>query len=113
MKKAIIIIFKILIFAVLIGKILNWFFKFNYITNEILNTAMFCLIGIAFIFYGYWWDKKIMKVLLIVCGLYLITMNFIPQSNLVSIIGIVCIILPTLIVRFKKEKNTSETLLEN
>lgn len=100
MKKTAIIVFRVLIGLVLIGKISNWFLDYSDETNKILNTAMFCLIGIAYIFVGITWDKKWMKLVFIVCGLYLIVMNFLEPHVMLSIIGILCTLIPILIARF-------------
>ncbi len=113
MKNKISLLFRILLIVVLVGKILNWFLKFDAGTNQILNTAMFCLIGIAYIVMGFVWDKKLAKVLMVFCGIFLIIMNFIPQTTLINIIGILCMLFPLIIARFHKEKDSSELLLEN
>ena len=105
MKKTIFTLFRILLLLVLISKVLNWFLKFDEVTNQVLNTAMFCLIGIAYLVMGYAWDKKIISVIIITCGLFLIIMNFLPDKTWITIIGIVCILFPMLITRFQKKEN--------
>lgn len=84
---------------------LNWFLDFSYKTNFILNTFMFSLIGIAYIVVGYVWDHKVYKVLMMLCGSFLIVMNFLPGDLIVNIIGIACIITPLLIARFTDKKS--------
>ena len=61
---------------------------------------MFALIGIAYLVGGLVWDKKLINIIFIVCGTYLIGMNFIGDFALKSIVGITCILTPMLIVRF-------------
>lgn len=86
--------------VILIGKTSNFFLHYSAETNKILNTAMFTLIGIAYLVFAFAWKKKLLNLIFIVCGLYLIGMNFIDDFELKSIIGIVCILLPMLITRF-------------
>lgn len=105
MKNAIFLTFRILLGLVILFKILNWFLKFDSETNQFLNTAMFCLIGIAYLVMSYVWDKKILKVLITACGLFLIIMNFIPGKTWITIVGIVCILVPMIIARFQKKEN--------
>ena len=110
MKKILFTIFQILITIVFIGKISNWFLNYSDETNQILNVAMFTLIGIAYMYTGFIWDKKLIKTILIVCGLYLIVANFISDFYLKSIIGIVCILVPMLIIRFSQKEVDEEQL---
>ncbi|QHI37380.1 hypothetical protein IMCC3317_27590 [Kordia antarctica] len=112
MKKILFTIFQILITIVFIGKISNWFLNYSDETNQILNVAMFTLIGIAYMYTGFIWDKKLIKTILIVCGLYLIVANFISDFYLKSIIGIVCILVPMLIIRFSHKEVDEEQLEE-
>ncbi len=105
MKNKLFKLFQILVIMIFIGKILNWFLKFDTGTNQILNTAMFCLIGIAYLVMGYVWDKKILKILITACGIFLIVMNFVPGRTWLSILGIVCILVPMIIARFQKKEN--------
>ena len=106
-------IFLILIGIVLIGKISNWFLDYSDETNQILNAAMFTLIGIAYLVGGFVWDKKLNNIIFLVCGIYLIAMNFIGDFGLKSIIGIVCILTPMLIARFSPEETDEKELSEN
>lgn len=106
-------IFLILIGIVLVGKMSNWFLNYSDETNQILNVGMFTLIGIKYLFGGFIWDKKMKNVIFIVCGLYLIGMNFIGDSGLKSIIGIIAILLPMLIARFSPEEADEKALAEN
>lgn len=105
MKKIAFTIFRILIGIILIGKISNWFMNYSDETNKILNALMFTLIGIFYLIGGFIWNKKSTNIIFLICGLYLIAMNFISDFGISkSILGIVCILIPMLIVRFLPEK---------
>lgn len=106
-------IFLILIGIVLVGKMSNWFLNYSDETNQILNAGMFTLIGIKYLVGGFIWDKKLKNVIFIVCGVYLIGMNFIGDFGLKSIIGIIAILLPMLIARFSPEETDEKALGEN
>ncbi|WP_152487265.1 hypothetical protein [Winogradskyella psychrotolerans] len=113
MKKTLFTIFRVLIGIVLIGKISNWFLNYSDETNQILNAGMFTLIGIAYLVGGFIWDKKMTNVIFLICGIYLIAMNFIGNFGLKSIIGIVCILTPMLIARFSPDETHEKELVEN
>ena len=110
MKNILFTLFKILIAIVLVGKFLNWFLDFNDLTNQLLNSTMFSLIGIAYIVMGNKWQHRFKKAILITCGVYLIGMNFFNKHTALDIIGIICILVPMLIARsYKEERTTAET----
>lgn len=113
MKKTLFTIFRILIGIILVGKISNWFLNYSDETNQILNAGMFTLIGIAYLVGGFIWDKKLTNIIFLICGIYLIAMNFIDDFGLKSIIGIVCILTPMLIARFSPEETDEKELAEN
>lgn len=114
MKKTLFIIFRVLIGIILIGKISNWFLNYSDETNQILNAGMFSLIGIAYLVGGFIWDKKLSNIIFLICGIYLIAMNFISDFGISkSIIGIVCISIPMLIARFSPEETDEKELAEN
>lgn len=104
MKKTVFIIFKVLISMVLLGKISSWFLQYGNETNQLLNTAMFMLIGIAYLVAGFLFQKKLTKIIFLLCGAYLIVMNFVGYFGLQSMIGIFCILAPMLLIRFFPEK---------
>jgi hypothetical protein len=106
-------IFLILIGIVLVGKMSNWFLNYSDETNQILNAGMFTLIGIKYLVGGFIWNKKLKNAIFIVCGVYLIAMNFIGDFGLKSIIGIIAILLPMLIARFSPEETDEKELAEN
>lgn len=105
--------FKLLSFialVVIIVKILNWFLNFSDTTNNIINSLMFSLIGISYFILGFNLEKKLNRIILFVCGLYLIIFNFFPEKNYVAIIGILVIVTAILIRKFSKEtKNAMES----
>ena len=113
MKKILFLIFQVLIGIVLIGKISNWFLNYSDETNQILNTVMFTLIGIAYLAGGFICDKKLTTIIFLICGIYLVSVNFIGDFGLKSIIKIICILTPLLIARFSPEENDEKELAEN
>lgn len=110
LKNNSILIYRILLGIVLVGKISNWFLDFNDQTNQILNTAMFCLIGIAYLTFSWAFDKFMLKAIFFVCGIYLILMNFISEFEWSSIIGVFCIITPMIIGKFFHEDDKEAQL---
>ena len=108
MKKQIINAVYILAILILAAKISNWFIHFNTDISQAINMAMFCFIGIAYLFFAATLPSIKSKIGVALCGLFLISMNLIPQSTATEIVGIVCIIIPMVIKRFSKEAKTAE-----
>jgi hypothetical protein len=109
MRNMIFAVFKILIAIVLFSKVLGLILNFSPEINQIINVTMFILIGISYLVAGYIWDNKIYKAIFIMCGLYLIIMNFFQNIVVLDILGIICILTP-LILSYpgkKKERNIS------
>lgn len=104
MKKTLFTLFKILIALVLFGKVLGFILNFNTEIKDILNIAMFSLIGIAYIVMGFVWDNKLYKIIFITCGIFLIIMNVFKNIVVLDIMAIVCILTPMLLTYFNKEK---------
>ncbi len=104
MKISKVTIFRILIFIVLGGKLMNAFFPFSESVKQGLNTAMFILIGIALLTACYFWEMGWRKIIFGICGTYLIVMNFLPDFDAQPLIGIACMVVPALIMGFSKEK---------
>lgn len=100
-------VFRVLISLTLIAKIAGWFIDYSAQTDRVINTAMFCLIGLAYIAVGYKRDNKGAKVLFMVCGVYLAAMNFLPDTSVRNLVGIASLITPLLITRFQKKTKTS------
>ena len=113
MKKTLLKVFLIMIGIIIIGKISSWLINFNGETKQMLNTGMFTLIGIGFLVMSFIWNKKITKIIFIICGIYLILMNFIGDFDLKSVLGIISIITPFLINRFLPEESEKNELTEN
>ena len=110
MKKILHKIFLTLLGIILIGKISNWFLNYSDETNQILNIGMFTIIGISFLFMGFTLKKKLLNIMYIVCGTYLIGMNFIGNFQLKSIIGIICILAPILVAKLSPEESDNKAV---
>jgi predicted Na+-dependent transporter len=109
LKKNVILIIPILLGIVLIGKISNWFLDFSDETNQFLNTAMFSLIGVAYLTFAWAFDKILSKIIFLLCGIYVITMNFIPDFGWwKTILGIICLVTPLIIRRFLLEEEQED-----
>ncbi len=102
MKRILLKIFSILFLIVIAVKISNWFFNYGPLVNKIINTVMFSVIGIYYILLGISVEKKLVMSLFLVCGLYLVIMNFLPSNLTINIIGILCVMFPLLFERFSK-----------
>ena len=103
-------IFRFLLILVLAGKISNWFLNYSDQTNQLLNTAMFSLIGLAYLAFSWAYDQILWRSIFLFCGVYVILMNFIPDFGWVkSIIGIICIITPFIIGRFLPDEGQEIT----
>lgn len=103
MKKYLDLIIQILIIGVIIVLISNWYFDYSEETNQVIRKTMFILIGISFILSSPGWKVKSNRYLFIFCGLYLFAMNFIPKKTVFTIAGIICILVPLIIIKFSKE----------
>lgn len=103
-------LFFFLIAIVLIAKVMNWFLDFNSEINTIINVAMFSLIGMAYIYTGLFWDKKLIQTIFILCGIFLIGMNFLKETTWISIMAIICLLIPMVIGRIssKDKKELAE-----
>lgn len=97
-------IFNILLLTLLMiliaANISDWFFNYSSETNHVLNSAMFTLIGIAYLTFSWGIEKTVLKIIIGTCGIYLIAMNFLSDNTWVSIIGIVCLLVPMIIGKF-------------
>jgi hypothetical protein len=113
MKKSLLFIFRILIGIILIGKISGWFFNYSEETNRVINAAMFTLIGVAYLAGGFIWNKKLINLIFLVCGFYLVGMNFVADFGFKSIIGFICILTPMVIARFLPEETDEKECVSN
>ncbi|NVK85180.1 MAG: hypothetical protein HWE21_12715 [Cytophagia bacterium] len=109
MKKFLYTAYFILLSVVLLAKVANWFLNFNYEIYHLISTTMFCLIGLGYIFMNHHtFTKKWPKVLTIICGSYIILMNFIERNTILTIIGIICIVTPLILARLMDNKRISK-----
>ena len=92
MKKQFNKIYIILLGIIIVGKLSNWFLNYSDKTNDLLNTVLFTLIGVGFVIESFTLYKKEFKLIFLICGIYLIAMNFIDNFQLKSLIGIVSIV---------------------
>ncbi len=103
MKKYSFKLFKTIALLIFGAKFSNCIFNYSDTTNYIIDTLMFSFIGICYLIFGYSLEFKLNKIILILSGLYLIAWNFLPESNYLSAVGILAIVLPMLIGKFSKE----------
>ncbi len=92
MTRKLVLFFGLLALIVLLGKFSNWFLHYSDATNRLLDTLMFCIIGLGCLGFTFAFSNKIIKAALAICGLYLMTMYFIPEFYGKKIIGICCIL---------------------
>ncbi len=109
MKKSFLKIIPLFALTILSAKILNWFFNFSDTTNNIINSLMFTLIGVSFLIFSFNFKNTLFKIIVIVCGLFLMIWNFLPEKNYLTFIGILAIVIPMLIGKFSEE--TKEIML--
>lgn len=102
MLKSVFTIFRILIIATLIAQISTWFIDYPMNVKEGINMTMFILIGIFYIGMGILWDGWIWKLIMIACGAFLIAIQFIAQNDVLTILGIICVIVPLVLARVTK-----------
>lgn len=93
---------------VLIGKVSSVFIHFGNDINRILNTFMFCLIGIGYIAEIIDTRRLSLKIFVILCGIYLIAMNFIPLTAIMYWLAGVAILAPLIIFRFSGQKKKEQ-----
>jgi hypothetical protein len=105
-------ILRILLVIVLIGKISNWVFDYNDKVSGLLNIVMFCLLGIAYIGFGFVMNRMSAKAIFLICGLYLIGMNFIDRNTFLTLIEIICILTPLLLTRFFPKMTVGDEMEE-
>ncbi|TXF74886.1 hypothetical protein [Chryseobacterium sp.] len=109
MKTAFFPIFRTLLAVIIILTICSWSLDFDQTIVELSKFAMFSVIGAFYIIGAFLVKEYLLKILFISCGLFLVIMNFIPQSLLLTIIGICSILLPPVVAKFSPEfKDTEE-----
>lgn len=104
MKKILSKIIFVLLILTLLAKISCWFFSYSSEVKQMINTAMLSLIGISYIIVSFNLKKEVNKSVFMVCGAYLIIMNFIELNTMLEVIGILSIVIPILISKFSKDK---------
>lgn len=101
LREKVTMVFYFLLVFVLIGKVSSRFLDFSDETNQLLNTAMFSLIGLAYLAFSWAYDQILWRSIFLFCGVYVILMNFIPDFGWwKTIIGIICIVTPLIFRRF-------------
>jgi len=110
MKKPLMRLLFMLPFAtIIIAKILNWVIGFNDSTNELINQSMFIFIGVSYLIFGYALDQLKYRLITMVCGIFLISMNFLPKNNYMIGLVVMSIVLPWLIGKFLVVKKPSNS----
>lgn len=107
-KKHIIQIYRVVLFLVLAAIVLGYIFDFGDEIDALIRTIMFCLIGIAYLTFAWAFDKLALKLTFLSCGVYVIIMNFLPDFEIKSIIGIICIVIPFILIRILPEEDEPE-----
>ncbi|HAH36269.1 MAG TPA: hypothetical protein DEQ87_05445 [Algoriphagus sp.] len=103
LKKVLQLLFYSFLFIILIGKISGWIWGFDNEYDGMINLGTFVLIGAAYISAAIAWNSNLYRWIFLICGIYLIVMNFL-DFELKSILGIACILTPLLLSRISSEK---------
>jgi hypothetical protein len=103
MKKNALSVLGILVAIILLAKISGWFLNYSEKTNIIINSLMFIVIGIYYLIFGIALTELKLKITLIISGIFLICMSFLPNNIVLSIIGMACMIIPMLLAKYSKE----------
>lgn len=96
---------------IITGKILNWIIGFEDSTNQLINKAMYIFIGLSYLIFGFFHDQIKFKLTTITCGLFLISMNFLPKNDYMNAMGIISMLLPLLIRRFIIKEETDKSVI--
>lgn len=106
--KAFRLIFLVALGIVIIGQIAGMVMHFEPDIKKILNTFMFCLIGIGYI--ARVLDQKSIeiRIFVILCGIFLIVMNFVPRTNVMYIFAGVALVVPGILFLSKAKKKEVE-----
>ena len=98
--------------TIIIAKVLNWVIGFNESTHDLINKAMFILIGVSYLIFGYALDQLRYRLITMVCGIFLISMNFLPKNNYMIAAAIISILATILIKRFLIKNETENSVPE-
>jgi len=88
---------------ILLAVISNWIFDYGDEIMNIVYIVMFSFIGAIYIIVGFALRRIFLKLFFISCGIYLIIWKFIIQSTILTVIAILCILIPIIIGRFSKQ----------
>ncbi|HRV89841.1 MAG: hypothetical protein KA780_06930 [Prolixibacteraceae bacterium] len=100
----------ILAIVILLAKISNWIFNYDGQTVGVINTVMFVFLGVIWLIFGFFSDNRKTGAILIACGLYLIAWSFLPENDFFNVAGILCLVVPVLIGRFRRGENDMEEI---
>jgi hypothetical protein len=113
-KNKAILIFQLLCGIVLIGVISDWFLNYSDETNHLISIVMFLLIGIAYLAFAWGVERKSLRAILLICGIFLIGRNFIDDSTLISGLTVLGVITPLLVLKLLpgEAEDHQDTLLD-
>ena len=103
MKNYIFPTLRIILIIVFTLIVISRFSDFGKEIERFLYGILFSVIGILYLIFGWAFSETKMKLSLILGGLFLIIMNFIPQNITIKIVVIICIVTPLILCRFSKE----------
>lgn len=92
-------VFFIIVIIILLAKISNWFLNYDNSVNDIINNTMFALIGLNYFVYAWALDKWWLKLIVFLCGVYLLSMSFLNDFSLNSLFAIISIVVPMIIAK--------------
>ncbi|GAB2626892.1 hypothetical protein [Belliella aquatica] len=95
-------------FLVLTTIVIGYFIDFGDQIDALIRTIMFCLIGVDYLTFAWAFDKPALKLTFLSCGVYVIIMNFLPDFEIKSIIGIICIVIPFILIRILPDEEEPE-----
>ncbi|MFY8006723.1 MAG: hypothetical protein ACOVOY_05750 [Sediminibacterium sp.] len=98
--------------TIILAKVLNWVIGFNESTHDLINKAMFILIGVSYLIFGYALDQMRYRLITILCGIFLISLNFLPKNNYMIAAAIISILATILIRRFLIKNETENSVPE-
>ena len=98
--------------TIIIAKVLNWVIGFNESTHDLINKAFFIFIGVGYLIFGYALDQMRYRLITILCGIFLISMNFLPKNNYMIAAAIISILATILIRRFLIKNETENSVPE-
>ena len=102
MMKNLLRILTSLALIIFIANASSFIFSYNDSINDILNILMFSVIGLYYIIMSLSLVNNLYKFGILLCGVFLIIMNFLPENNFLLIIAVLSILLPMLIIRFSR-----------